>query len=160
MNRKNSLFLWDILHIILWFFFISKCKNMKKWMKNGIILFMSIIMCTGTFTLDQNLSKSALTIVWLLFTQKNQVKTKSKPIKIFTASCCHFSLVNFHQVNYIIKKTNSRKNVYEWIKTWRTQIQGKDTMEPFLSIPFKLKLSDICHTTSGLLFHGKNVSFI
>ena len=50
-------------------------------MKNGIILFMSIIMCTGTFTLDQNLSKSALTIVWLLLHRKTKLKQNQNQLK-------------------------------------------------------------------------------
>ena len=50
-------------------------------MKNGIILFMSIIMCTGTFTLDQNPSKLALTIVWLLLHRKTKLKQNQNQLK-------------------------------------------------------------------------------
>ena len=83
-------------------------------MKKGIILFISIIMCIGFFTLGWNLSKSAKILDWLTLYIKTkfQNKTNTKPRKIFATSCRHFSLVKFRQVRHIIKKQHRAKIFY------------------------------------------------
>ena len=73
------------------------------------LLFMSFIMYTEFFTLDWNLSKSAL--VPMHIKTKFQNETKTEPHKIFTTLCCYFSLAKFCQVRYTIKKSTRKKNV-------------------------------------------------
>ena len=74
---------------------------------------MSIIMCMRSFTLDWNLSKSALILGWLSLYIKTRFQNKTtKRHKIFTTSCHRFSLAKFCQVRYIIKKPNSPKKCF------------------------------------------------
>ena len=80
-------------------------------MKNGIILFINIIMCIDSFILDCNLSKSAEILgrlPLLVKTKFKNNKTKTKPFKILDTSC-HFSLPKFCQVRDMIKKQTRKK---------------------------------------------------
>ena len=107
------------MYYLLFFDFSYSKTSVRTWkelMKNGIILFMSIIMCMESFTLGWSLTKSAQILGWLSLHIKTKFQnyTKTKPRKIFTTSCHHLSLATFSQVRYTIKKQTRTKNVL-WI---------------------------------------------
>ena len=54
MLTENVHCFYQIRHMLLFDFSCSwtSVRKLNKWMQNGIILFMNIVMCMGSFTLE------------------------------------------------------------------------------------------------------------
>ena len=111
-----------------------------------VIIFMSIIMCMGSFTLDWNLSKSGQILGWLTLHIKTkfQNKTKTKPSKFFASLHGHFSLTKFFQARYVMKKQTRAKNLWRMYKNLKITLRRGYTELISLKMIYATQLLSYC----------------